>query len=47
MIIIIILGLGLNIIEYFKYDQEENKINFFEIFLKLLSEIYSRSYSKI
>ena len=39
MIIIIILGFGLNIIEYFKFGQDENKINLFEIFLKLLSEI--------
>ena len=39
MIIIIILGLGLNCIEYFKFDKEENKINLFEISIKLLSEI--------
>ena len=39
MIIIIILGLGLNCIEYFKFDNEENKINIFEISIKLLSEI--------
>ena len=39
MIIIIILGLGLNCIEYFKFDKEENKINISEISIKLLSEI--------
>ena len=40
MIIIIILGFGLNIIEYFKFDEEEKKIDFFEILMKLISEIF-------
>ena len=40
MIIIIIFGLGLNIIEYFKFDEEENKIDFFETIMKLISEIF-------
>ena len=40
MIIIIIFGLGLNIIEYFKFDGEENKIDFFETIMKLISEIF-------
>ena len=40
MIIIIIFGIGLNIIEYFKFDGEENKIDFFEILMKLISEIF-------
>ena len=38
IIIIIILGLILNIIEYFKFDEEE-KINIFEIIMKFISEI--------
>jgi len=40
MIIIIIFGLGLNIIEYFKFDGEEKKIDFFETIMKLISEIF-------
>ena len=40
MIIIIIFGLGLNIIEYFKFDEEENKIDFLETIMKLISEIF-------
>ena len=40
MIIIIIFGFGLNIIEYFKFDEEEKKIDFFEIIMKLISEIF-------
>ena len=40
MIIIIIFGFGLNIIEYFKFDEIENKIDLFEIIMKLISEIF-------
>ena len=40
MILIIILGLGLNVIAYFKLDEkEEDKIKPFEIFIKFISEI--------
>ena len=39
MIIIICLGLLLNVIEYFKHNDVENELNFFEIFMKFLSEI--------
>ena len=41
MITIILLGLGLNIIEYFKIDEnKENKINLLEIMMKLLTESF-------
>ena len=40
MIIIIILGLGLNIIEYFKKD-DKNEVGFIEILFKIISEILS------
>ena len=40
IIIIILLGLLLNIIEYFKIDETENKLDFFEIAMKLLGEIF-------
>ena len=40
MIIIIILGLGLNIIEYFKKD-DKNEVDFIEILFKIISEILS------
>ena len=40
MIAIVILGLGLNIITYFKLeDTEEGGFNFFDIFIKFISEI--------
>ena len=39
MVIIISLGFILNIIEYFKMDDTENKINLFEISMKFLTEI--------
>ena len=39
MTIIIIFGLMLNIIEYYKSDDKSNKLNFFEIFIKFLCEI--------
>ena len=39
IIIIILLGLSLNVIEYFKIDETENKLDFFEISMKLLGEI--------
>ena len=40
MIIIIILGLGLNIIEYFKKDKNDNnKVDPIEIIFKIISEI--------
>ena len=38
MFIIIILGFMLNIIEYFKLDDEDKKLNFFELFMKFLCE---------
>ena len=38
MIIIIIFGFGLNIIEYFQLDEEENKINPFGIIMRFCSE---------
>ena len=41
MIIIVILGFGLNIIEYFKKDvTNESKINIIEILAKFISEIF-------
>ena len=40
MIIIIISGLMLNIIEYYKSDDKSNKLNFLEIFAKFLCEIF-------
>jgi len=41
MIIIIIFGLGLNIIEYFKKNEEdENKVKLIEIIAKFISEIF-------
>ena len=40
MIIIIIFGIGLNIIEYLKKGDDENKINPIEIISKFLSEIF-------
>ena len=40
IIIIILLGLSLNVIEYFKIDEIENKLDFFEISMKLLGEIF-------
>ena len=39
MITIICLGLLLNVVEYFKHNDVENELNFFEIFMKFLSEI--------
>ena len=39
IIMIIILGFSLNIIEYFKKDDNEDKIDFYEIFWKFISEI--------
>ena len=39
MVIIIILGLVLNVIEYFKLKDENDKINVLEISMKFLSEI--------
>ena len=39
MIIIVILGFGLNIIEYFKLDDIGDKLNIFNIFIKFISEI--------
>ena len=39
MIIIIIFGLMLNIIEYYKLEDKDNKFDFFEIFMKFLCEI--------
>ena len=40
MIIIIIFGIGLNVIEYLKKGDDENKINPIEIISKFLSEIF-------
>ena len=41
MIIIIILGLGLNIIEYFKKDKDDkNKVDLTKIIFKFISEIF-------
>ena len=39
MIIILLLGLILNFLEYFKSVESEDRLNFFEILMKLLSEI--------
>ena len=39
MIIIVILGIGLNIIKYFQLDDTEDKLNVFGIFIQLFSEI--------
>ena len=39
IIIIIIFGFILNIIEYFKLDNNDNKLDFFKIFMKFLCEI--------
>ena len=39
MIIILFLGLLLNLLEYLKSDESENRLNIFEISMKLLSEI--------
>ena len=40
MIIIIILGFGLNVIEYFKSGNEKNKLEPFEILMKFLEETF-------
>ena len=40
MVIILILGLFLNIIEYFKLDDKTNKLDPFEIVMKFLTEIF-------
>ena len=39
MTIIIVLGLGLNIIAYFKLGDAEDKLKLFDIFIKFISEI--------
>ena len=42
MIIIIILGFGLNIIEYFKKDKDDkNKVDLTKIIFKFISEIFA------
>jgi len=40
MVIILILGLILNVIEYFKSDDNTNKLDAFEILMKFLKEIF-------
>ena len=40
MVIILILGLVLNIIEYFKSDDNTNTLDPFEISMKFLTEIF-------
>jgi hypothetical protein len=40
MVIILILGLVLNVIEYFKSDDNTNKLDAFEILMKFLTEIF-------
>ena len=39
MFIIVVLGFGLNIIKYFQLDDIEDKLNAFDIFIHLISEI--------
>ena len=39
MIFIVVLGLGLNIISYFKYDNTGEQLKSFDIFLQFISEI--------
>ena len=47
MILILLLGFGLNVIEYFKADDEKHKLDLLGIIIMFLSEIFFCLYSII